>query len=145
MPDTTRTERSLELGAAPKARALVDVVGGISQPAHLLAALAQYPAAASLLAQERELIARLNRVPASERANVRNALADIWQQMQSEPALADYLELRLGAALDPQDVQTMLTDDLAAARPASVWIGSLWMIGCSCSRCDRGNRRSVRR
>ena len=34
--------------------------------------------------------------------------------MQSEPALADYLELRLGAALDPQDVQTMLTDDLAA-------------------------------
>ena len=70
MPDTTRTERSLEWVQRAKARALVDVVGGISQPAHLLAALAQYPAAASLLAQERELIARLHRVPASERAKV---------------------------------------------------------------------------
>lgn len=93
-----------------KARALSDVLGtGGVPPARILEDLAPYPDSLQLIQQEQELVARLNHVSPEERLELRGDLNDLWQQMTEDVHLADYLELRLGLALDADDLETLLT------------------------------------
>ncbi|MBV9386792.1 MAG: CHAT domain-containing protein [Chroococcidiopsidaceae cyanobacterium CP_BM_ER_R8_30] len=108
-----------------KARTLSDVLGiGSVPPARILAELAKHLDSFHLVTQERELVARIDRVPSPERVALRAEIAAFWNQMSQDPHLADYLELRIGAALDTDALKEMLTDtDQRTACVCIDWIG----------------------
>jgi CHAT domain-containing protein len=98
-----------------KARALSDILGtGSMPPARLLAAVEKHPDSLSIIAQERELAARIRMVPPEERSVLRGELAALWEGMARDPNLSEYLELRTGAAVDMNDLKSMLTTDAEA-------------------------------
>ena len=93
-----------------KARALSDVLGtGAVPPARILGELAHYPDSLQLIQQERELVARLNHVSPGVRLELRGELNGLWQRMMQDAHLGDYLELRLGLAIDANDLAALLT------------------------------------
>lgn len=108
-----------------KARALGDAMGsGSVPPARLMATLEERPDSFALVTRERELAARINRAPPQERRPFRSQLAELREQMAQDPHLADYLELRTGAALGLDDLQAMLASE-AGANSARVCVD--WM------------------
>jgi CHAT domain-containing protein/tetratricopeptide (TPR) repeat protein len=93
-----------------KARALADTLGGGTiAPRRLLAALEARPDALALVGRERELVGRIDKQPA-ERLRLRAQLAALHEEMSCDPQLADYLELRVGAAIEPDDLVAMAGD-----------------------------------
>ncbi|HET7436904.1 MAG TPA: CHAT domain-containing protein [Thermoanaerobaculia bacterium] len=92
-----------------KARALVDILGMSSAPpARVLSTLTQHPDVLRLIAQEREISARLRRASADQRRGLRTELDLLRAQMANDSRLRHYLELRTGAALDEDDLSSML-------------------------------------
>ncbi|MEB3357145.1 MAG: hypothetical protein VKK04_10485, partial [Synechococcales bacterium] len=95
-----------------KARALSDVLGmGVVPPARVLAELEKYPDALRLVKQEREMVARINQVSSEERVVLREELHTLWGQMMQNPQLSEYLELRLGTALEANDLEAIVATD----------------------------------
>ena len=95
-----------------KARALSDVLGiGSVPPARIMAELEQHPASFSLLLQEREIAARINKVSPEERIGLRKTLDSLWERMTQDSYLSEYLELRTGAALDADALASLITTD----------------------------------
>jgi len=94
-----------------KARGLSDLLG-MSEvpPARVLSRIEAFPDAMQQVADERELTAQLPRIGAEERLHVREELRRLRARMADDPRLAEYLELRNGAALDAADLATMIGD-----------------------------------
>lgn len=102
-------------GQRAKARALSDILGtGSVPPARTLTAIERHPDSFRLVAQERELIARMNKVSPEDRIGLRRELTALWEHMREDPQLSEYLELRMGAALDAADLEAMVKEDAAA-------------------------------
>jgi len=100
-----------------KARALADALGGgAASPARVLAALARHPDSSAVVGRERELVARLAKSPPGERLQLRSQLSALRAEMAADPHLADYLELRTGAAVERDDLEAMLSPDAEAGR-----------------------------
>jgi CHAT domain-containing protein len=99
-----------------KARALVDILSGAAAPAAVVERLGVYPDVASLVAAEREFVARLAKATPDERPALRAELDALRQRMRQDPRLADYLELGAGDALDANDLTAMLEPEVAAGR-----------------------------
>ncbi len=100
-----------------KARALSDVLGsGSTPPARIMAQLEQQPDSFNLVLNERELALRITKASATERIGLRKELDTLRQTMSREPALAEYVELRTGSALDLADLESMLSEDITAGR-----------------------------
>jgi CHAT domain-containing protein/tetratricopeptide (TPR) repeat protein len=109
-------------GQRAKARALSDILAmGSAPPARVMAELESDPDLFALVTQDRELAARISKVSLEERVVLRQELYALWQRMGQAPRLAEYLELRMGAALDAADLGSMLSQE-AEARPACVCI-----------------------
>lgn len=101
-----------------KARALADALGGGSvPPARVVAELEAHPDSSALVSRERELATRLEKAPPEERPQLRSQLSTLRDEMASDPHLADYLELRTGAAVEREDLEEMLAPDAEADRP----------------------------
>jgi len=101
-----------------KARALSDVLGmGSVPPARVMSELAKHPNTFSLVLQERELTTRISKVPPENRIPLRQELNTLWERMVQDPQLSEYLELRMGTALDAADLEAMVTEDAEAGRP----------------------------
>ncbi|HYW08152.1 MAG TPA: CHAT domain-containing protein, partial [Longimicrobium sp.] len=92
-----------------KARSLADALGGSAAvPARVLAALREEPEALALVERERELAARAEPAPPDEVPALRAELHALRSRMAADPRLADYLELRTGAAPTADDLASML-------------------------------------
>lgn len=101
-----------------KARALTDALGaGAVTPARILAALADQPTALALVETERTLVAALEQAAPDAVPAQRAALAAHYQQMQQDPRLADYLELRHGLPPEPADLAALVTGPTGAVEP----------------------------
>lgn len=100
-----------------KARALGDALGTSSAPpVRVLAELESYPESLALVHAERELVDRIGKVPAAERLTLRSELVELRNRMAQDPHLAEYLELRQGAAVDPSDVAALLKPEKASGQ-----------------------------
>lgn len=101
-----------------KARGLSDVLGMSSvPPARVMGELERHPDSFSLVLKERELTARINKVMPENRISLRQELNTLWEQMMKDPQLSEYLELRMGKALDAVDLEAMVKDDIIAGCP----------------------------
>ncbi len=100
-----------------KARALSDTLAtGLRPPATILNELRSYPESYKAVTQERELAARLNAAPEGERQALREELTETYARLTQDPHLANYLALRLGAALSADDLSGLLAPEMDAAR-----------------------------
>jgi CHAT domain-containing protein len=98
-----------------KARALSDVLGtGATPPSRVMTDLERHPDSFQLVVCESELATRVNKVPAAERVELRAELDALRQSMRADALLAEYLELRTGAALDAADLELMFSEGDAA-------------------------------
>ncbi|MBC7817346.1 MAG: CHAT domain-containing protein, partial [Planctomycetaceae bacterium] len=94
-----------------KARALADAMSSVA-PQRLMSELKAVPAFAALLERERQLVTRIEQAdPEQPPYELRDELVDLHRRMNQEPLLAGYLELRIGAAVEPDDLQSMLGED----------------------------------
>lgn len=108
-----------------KARALGDALGnGSVLPARITAALRQHTDSLALLGQERELAARIEKAGPEARLALRAELRQLRDAMREDEHLANYLELRTGAALELNDLEEMLAFDTAAGRS---WVCVDWV------------------
>ncbi|MEK6283043.1 MAG: CHAT domain-containing protein [Acidobacteriota bacterium] len=113
-PDPTEAWKLVQRA---KARALSDILGtGSAPPSRVMAELERHPDSYELVAQERELASRIGRVPAEQRLELRAELDTVRQRMSRDPLLSEYQELRIGAALDSADLESMLSDDALAGQ-----------------------------
>jgi CHAT domain-containing protein len=98
-----------------KARALADALGASAVPLpQVHAQLAKHPQSLGLVVQERELVERKSKAPAGKRLALEAELQQLRQRMAQDPLLAEYLELRTGAAVDLEGLKKLLAPDLAA-------------------------------
>jgi CHAT domain-containing protein len=105
-----------------KARALGDALGiSSAPPLRVLAELEIYPESLALIHKERELVDRIDKVSAADRLTLRSELVELRNQMAKEPRLAEYLELRQGDAIDPDDIAALLKPEIASG-PACVCV-----------------------
>ena len=101
-----------------KARSLSDILGMASvPPVRVMRELERHPDSFSLVLQERELTTRISKVPPENRFPLRRELNMLWERMVHDPQLSEYLELRMGTALDADDLEAMMTDDTEAGCP----------------------------
>lgn len=108
-----------------KARALGDALGnGSVLPARITAALQRHPDSLTLLGRERELAALTEKAGPEARPALRAELRQLREAMRGDEHLADYLELRTGAALELNDLEEMLGPDTAAGRS---WVCVDWV------------------
>ncbi|MBI1925127.1 CHAT domain-containing protein [Candidatus Poribacteria bacterium] len=108
-----------------KARALSDVLGmGSVPPARVMSGLERHPDSVNLVIQERELTTRISKVPPENRMPLRQELNMLWEQMVQHPQLSEYLELRMGTALDAADLEGMMIEDAEAGRS---WVCIDWI------------------
>lgn len=92
-----------------KARALGDTLGtSTAVPARMLSAVQTRPELQALLDDERDLIRRLEATQAEGRPALRASLEAVRASMAQAPELADYLELRSGAAVEASDLEALL-------------------------------------
>lgn len=100
-----------------KARAIGDALGTSSAPPlRVLAELESVPESLALVHAEREMVHRLDKVPAAERLRLRSELVELHGRMAQDPRLEEYLELRQGAAVDVGDVAALLQPEIAKGR-----------------------------
>jgi hypothetical protein len=78
--------------------------------------LERHPDSFNLVLQERELTTRISKVLPENRFPLRRELNALWERMVHDPQLSEYLELRLGTALDAADLEAMMTEDTEAGR-----------------------------
>lgn len=100
-----------------KARALSDILGsGSTPPARVMAQLEKQPDSFKFVLNERELALRISKASAAEKIGLREELETLRQRMGQDPSLTEYLELRTGTALDPADLESMLSEDAGTTR-----------------------------
>jgi CHAT domain-containing protein len=101
-----------------KARTLSDLLGtGAAPPARIMADLENYPESLALVVRERELTSRISKVPPEHRLPLRQELNAHWKRMEEDPRLSEYLEVRAGAALDANDLASMISEQDEQGRP----------------------------
>jgi hypothetical protein len=119
-----------------KARALCDALGGSSVlPARVTAALERFPESQALVNEERDLARRIETVSPAAVVALRAQLTALRQRMSRDPRLADYLDLRLGGAVDRGELETVLRAQAEAGTGRSVccadWVAvgdRLWLL-----------------
>lgn len=100
-----------------KARALSDILGtGSVPPSRVVTEIQRHPDSFQLVTQERELAVRIDKVGPVERIELRNQLEALRDTMNHDAALSEYMELRVGSALDATDLESMFTETTLAGR-----------------------------
>ena len=101
-----------------KARALNDLLGGhVELRPAVLASLEEQPALRDLVREEAQVEQKLSKASPLDIPKLRSRLRSVRSRMRAEPALADYVEQRLGDAPDLADIRQTLRD---IARPAAL-------------------------
>lgn len=100
-----------------KARSLADTLGGGSVvPSRVVAAVKEHADSFVMLGSEQELAARMGKATPEEQLVHRAELAALRARMAQDPHLAEYLELRTGAALEREDLDALLSSEVEAGR-----------------------------
>lgn len=100
-----------------KARALSDILGtGSAPPSRVMTDIQKHPDSFQLLTQERELAVRIDKTNPIERVELRKQLDGLRQRMREDPSLSEYMELRVGTALDATDLNSMFSETVLGGR-----------------------------
>lgn len=92
-----------------KARGLTDILGiSAAPPAQVISAVEKYPASMQLIDKENEITLLLKKAPLHEQMELRKELQSVWEKMRTDEYLADYLEIRSGAAVEINDIEAIL-------------------------------------
>src|SRR5450631_2468560 len=96
-----------------KARALVDALAnGVIASRRMTAAVAANVELDALVEKERELTREIRRASPDRRSPLRKELAALRQRMTERPELVEYVEMRTGIALEPDDFDAMLAAEV---------------------------------
>lgn len=100
-----------------KARALSDILGtGSVPPSRVMTDIQKHPDSFQLLTQERELAVRIDKTDPIERVELRKQLEALRQRMREDPSLSEYMELRVGIAVDATDLNSMFSETALGGR-----------------------------
>jgi CHAT domain-containing protein len=104
-------EESWRWAQRGKARALGDTIGaGEAVPGRVLAALEEHPESLGRVQAERDAAARLAGASPEAEPALRAELDGARREVEADPRLAEYRELRMGAAVDADDLAEILPD-----------------------------------
>lgn len=101
-----------------KARGLTDLLGlSEAPPKRIIKAIEQYPGSLRLVCEEQRLTKAINHASYNERPALQRDLQTLTAKMKTDANLVEYLALREGAAVGPDELEEILSEEITTGKP----------------------------